>query len=154
MRGCSHWGSGSGGQLNKAFLSFFLRRCHLRLCWYCFFISLPVCCTWPSLLTYWFTRFYTFPFSLFYLFPHEKTFFRLKICYQSDCLIFVFPLFPAKIFLELKIYYWSDCQSVRRAFNTAGVEGWVGDFQTIIKSNEKVSEMTGNHCICVFSFPM
>ena len=84
----------------------------------------------------------------------KKTFFRLKICYRSDRLIFVFPLFPAKIFLELKIYYWSDCQSVRRAFNTAGVEGWVGDFQTIIKSNEKVSEMTGNHCICVFSFPM
>ena len=88
-----------------------------------------------------------------YLFLHEKTFFRLEICYRSDCLIFVFPLFPAKIFLELKIYYWSDCQSVRRAFNTAGVEGWVGDFQTIIKSNEKVSEMTRNHCICVFSFP-
>ena len=47
-----------------------------------------------------------------------------------------FPFFRRKIFLELKIYYWSDCQSVRRAFNTAGVEGWVGDFafQTIIKS--------------------
>ena len=31
-----------------------------------------------------------------YLFPHEKSFFKLKICYRSDCLIFVFPLFPAK----------------------------------------------------------
>ena len=60
--------------------------------------------------------------------------FPFSVKYQKEFLFFSFwKSFSSQ---QLKIYYWSDCQSVRRAFNTAGVEGWVGDFafQTIIKS--------------------
>ena len=64
--------------------------------------------------------------------------FPFSVKYQKEFLFFSFwKSFSSQ---QLKIYYWSDCQSVRRAFNTAGVEGREGDF-AFLNNNKKQNMM-------------